>query len=101
MICLVVVLNPFSQECLAVAIRRVLVEEMMKFLLRHEVTLEQIFNEDEIEISAMLSAPCESCNGSGAKSPDLISEAAQRVMEQTNRATGPSRTLYPTNEQDF
>ena len=41
-------------------------------LLRHEVTLEQIFNEDEIEISAMLSAPCESCNGSGAKSPDDV-----------------------------
>ena len=38
-------------------------------LLRHTVTLEQIFEEDEIEISATLSAACDSCGGTGAKSP--------------------------------
>ena len=66
-------------------------------LLRHEVTLEQIFNEDEIEISAKLSAPCESCNGSGAKSPDDVQTCSTcngqgRIVQQAR-----SRTLCPTN----
>ena len=35
-------------------------------LLRHSVTLEQILDEDEVEISAELSAVCDSCLGTGA-----------------------------------
>ena len=41
-------------------------------LLRHSVTLEQILDEEEIEISAELSAVCDSCRGTGAKSDDDV-----------------------------
>jgi molecular chaperone DnaJ len=41
-------------------------------LLRQPITLEEVFTEAEIEVSAKLSASCESCNGTGAKSPDDI-----------------------------
>ncbi len=56
-------------------------------LLRHEVTLEQIFEEDEIEISANLSGICDSCNGTGAKSPGDVHTCSTcngqgRIMQQ-------------------
>lgn len=56
-------------------------------LLRHMVTLEQILNEEEIEISANLSATCESCSGTGAKSPDDVEICSKcngqgRIMQQ-------------------
>ncbi len=41
-------------------------------LLRHTITLEEIYNEAEIEISANLSAACNACNGTGAKSASDI-----------------------------
>ena len=41
-------------------------------LLRHTITLEEIYNEAEIEISANLSAACGTCNGTGAKSANDI-----------------------------
>lgn len=56
-------------------------------LLRHSVTLEQILDEEEIEISAELSAVCESCRGTGAKSEDDIQICSTcngqgRIMQQ-------------------
>ena len=41
-------------------------------LLRHTITLEEIYNEAEIEISANLSAACGTCNGTGAKTANDI-----------------------------
>ena len=37
-------------------------------LLSHTITLEQVFEEAETEITANLSTPCESCDGTGAES---------------------------------
>ncbi len=56
-------------------------------LLRHSVTLEQILDEDEIEISAELSAVCDSCRGTGAKSDDDVQICSTcngqgRIMQQ-------------------
>ncbi|MFL2947058.1 MAG: molecular chaperone DnaJ [Candidatus Poseidoniales archaeon] len=41
-------------------------------LLRHTISLEEIFVEAEMEISANLSVACETCDGSGAKSKDDV-----------------------------
>ena len=41
-------------------------------LLRQPITLEEVFTEAEIEVSAKWEGDCESCNGRGAKSPDDI-----------------------------
>lgn len=41
-------------------------------LLRHTISLEQVYEEAEIEISAKLSTACESCGGTGAESPEDI-----------------------------
>lgn len=41
-------------------------------LINSQVTLEQIYREDEIEFEAELASECESCNGSGAKNPDDV-----------------------------
>lgn len=41
-------------------------------LLRHRITLEEIYNEGEIEISANLSAACSTCDGTGAQSASDI-----------------------------
>ena len=56
-------------------------------LLRHSVTLEQILDEEEIEISAELSATCDSCRGTGAKSQDDVQICSTcngqgRIMQQ-------------------
>jgi len=56
-------------------------------LLRHSVTLEQILDEEEIEISAELSAACDSCRGTGAKSQDDVQICSTcngqgRIMQQ-------------------
>ena len=56
-------------------------------LLRHTVTLEQILDEEEIEISAELSAVCDSCRGTGAKSEDDVQICSTcngqgRIMQQ-------------------
>ena len=56
-------------------------------LLRHIVSLEQVFEEQDIEISAELSATCETCDGSGAKSPQDISSCMTcggqgKIMQQ-------------------
>jgi molecular chaperone DnaJ len=56
-------------------------------LLRQPITLEEVFTEAEIEVSAKLSASCESCNGTGAKSPDDIQtcstcEGQGRIVQQ-------------------
>ena len=56
-------------------------------LLRHSVTLEQILDEDEVEISAELSAACDSCRGTGAKSQDDVQICSTcngqgRIMQQ-------------------
>ena len=56
-------------------------------LLRHSVTLEQILDEDEVEISAELSAVCDSCRGTGAKSQDDVQICSTcngqgRIMQQ-------------------
>ncbi len=56
-------------------------------LLRHSVTLEQILDEEEIEISAELSAVCDSCRGTGAKSQDDVQICSTcngqgRIMQQ-------------------
>ena len=45
-------------------------------LLRHSVSLEQVFEEEDIEISAKLSAACDACNGTGAKTPQDIAICA-------------------------
>tara|TARA_B110000438_G_C15820118_1_gene653940 strand:- start:2989 stop:4122 length:1134 start_codon:yes stop_codon:yes gene_type:complete len=41
-------------------------------LLRHTISLEQVYEEAEIEISANLAIACESCGGTGAESPEDI-----------------------------
>ena len=41
-------------------------------LLRHTISLEDIFDEAEMEISANLSVSCETCDGTGAKSKDDV-----------------------------
>jgi molecular chaperone DnaJ len=56
-------------------------------LLRHQISLEQVFNEDEIEISAKLSSTCESCDGSGADSPSDVQRCSTcdgqgRIVQQ-------------------
>ena len=56
-------------------------------LLRHSVTLEQILDEEEVEISAELSAVCDSCRGTGAKSQDDVQICSTcngqgRIMQQ-------------------
>ena len=56
-------------------------------LLRHSVTLEQILDEEEIEISDELSAVCDSCRGTGAKSQDDVQICSTcngqgRIMQQ-------------------
>ncbi len=56
-------------------------------LLRQSVTLEQILDEEEIEISAELSAVCDSCRGTGAKSQDDVQICSTcngqgRIMQQ-------------------
>ena len=95
MICLVVVLNPFSRECLAAAIRRVLVEEMM-FYSGMKLRWSKFFNEDEIEISAGYRLPV---NLAMVPVPNHLTMSNLLNMQWTgaNRATGPSRTLCPTN----
>ena len=61
-------------------------------LLRHTITLEEIYNEAEIEISATLSAACDSCNGTGAKSANDIQTCSTcggegRVVRQARVGT--------------
>ncbi|MED5487264.1 MAG: J domain-containing protein [Candidatus Thermoplasmatota archaeon] len=56
-------------------------------LIRHSITLEQIFSEEEIEINAKLSANCDSCGGSGAESPDDVQKCSTcdgqgRIVQQ-------------------
>ena len=56
-------------------------------LLRHSISLEQVFDEAEIEISAKLSIACESCDGTGAQSPEDIQQCSTcdgqgRIMQQ-------------------
>jgi len=56
-------------------------------LLRHSISLEDVYNEAEIEISAKLSAACESCDGTGAQSPEDIQRCSScdgqgRIMQQ-------------------
>ena len=56
-------------------------------LLRHSITLENVYDEDEIEISAKLSTACDSCDGTGAKTPDDIQRCSTcdgqgRIMQQ-------------------
>ena len=56
-------------------------------LLRHSISLEQVFDEDEIEISAKLSIACESCEGTGAQSPEDLQQCSTcdgqgRIMQQ-------------------
>ena len=56
-------------------------------LLRHIVSLEQVFKEEEIEISAKLSAICDVCDGSGAKTPQDITNCMTcggqgKIMQQ-------------------
>lgn len=41
-------------------------------LIRHTVSLEQIFDESEIEFEAEISSECETCAGTGAKNPDDV-----------------------------
>ena len=40
--------------------------------LSHAVSLEQVFEEAEVEISAELAAACEACDGSGAEHPEDV-----------------------------
>ncbi len=59
-------------------------------LLRHNISLEQVFNEAEVEISAKLSVACETCNGTGAESREDIEtcstcEGQGRVVQQVRR----------------
>ena len=56
-------------------------------LLRHSISLEQVFDEAEIEISAKLSVACESCDGTGAQSPEDLQQCSTcdgqgRIMQQ-------------------
>ena len=56
-------------------------------LLRHSVSLEQVYQEDEVEISAKLSTSCDACNGTGAKTPQDISNCITcggqgKIMQQ-------------------
>ncbi len=56
-------------------------------LLRHSISLEQVFDEAEIEISAKLSIACESCDGTGAQSPEDLQQCSTcdgqgRIMQQ-------------------
>jgi len=56
-------------------------------LLRHSISIEQVFDEAEIEISAKLSIACESCDGTGAQSPEDIQNCSTcdgqgRIMQQ-------------------
>ncbi|MCS5535995.1 MAG: J domain-containing protein, partial [Candidatus Poseidoniales archaeon] len=56
-------------------------------LLRHSISLEQVFDEAEIEISAKLSIACESCDGTGAQSPEDLQQCSScdgqgRIMQQ-------------------
>ena len=56
-------------------------------LLRHSISLENVYDEAEIEISAKLSTVCESCDGTGAQTPaDLqrcsTCEGQGRIMQQ-------------------
>ena len=56
-------------------------------LLRHSISLEQVFEEAEIEISAKLSIACESCDGTGAQSPEDLQQCSTcdgqgRIMQQ-------------------
>ena len=56
-------------------------------LLRHSITLEQVFEESELEITADLSTACESCDGTGAKTPDDLQHCSTcdgqgRIMQQ-------------------
>ena len=56
-------------------------------LLGHSISLEQVFEEAEIEISAKLSIACESCDGTGAQSPEDLQQCSTcdgqgRIMQQ-------------------
>ena len=56
-------------------------------LLRHSISLEQVFDEAEIEISAKLSVACESCDGTGAQSPEDLQQCSTcdgqgRIVQQ-------------------
>ena len=56
-------------------------------LLRHSISIEQVFEEAEIEISAKLSIACESCDGTGAESPEDFQQCSTcdgegRIMQQ-------------------
>jgi len=56
-------------------------------LLRHSISLENVYDEAEIEISAKLSAACESCDGTGAQTPGDLQrcstcEGQGRIMQQ-------------------
>ena len=56
-------------------------------LLRHSISLENVFDEAEIEISAKLSTSCESCDGTGAQTPEDLQRCSTcggqgRIMQQ-------------------
>ena len=56
-------------------------------LLSHSISLEQVFDEAEIEISAKLSIACESCDGTGALSPEDLQNCSTcdgqgRIVQQ-------------------
>ena len=56
-------------------------------LLRHSISLENVYDEAEIEISAKLSATCDSCDGTGAKTPEDLQRCSTcdgqgRIMQQ-------------------
>nr|MCS5534689.1 hypothetical protein [Candidatus Poseidoniales archaeon] len=53
----------------------------------HSISIEQVFEEAEIEISAKLSIACESCDGTGAQSPEDFQQCSTfdgegRIMQQ-------------------
>ncbi|MEC8926781.1 MAG: molecular chaperone DnaJ [Candidatus Thermoplasmatota archaeon] len=56
-------------------------------LLRHSISLEDVYDEAEIEISAKLSTVCESCDGTGAQTPADLQRCSTcggqgRIMQQ-------------------
>lgn len=58
------------------------------YLVRTEVTLEQMLDGDEVEVEAELEEACEACDGTGADNPDAITTCntcggAGQVTQQT------------------
>ncbi len=41
-------------------------------LVRHRITLKQVFDQEELEINLMLTESCEQCGGSGAATPEDV-----------------------------